>query len=342
MSKELIVIPGGGELSLVGFDERVVKNLSDFARDMPAFAKTTLKSMQSVLRQWSRWCEEMGYPYLPIQPEACRAYLIGMHEDGKSVATVRQHYSMLAKIHNHAGLEDLTKNQTVSLAMRRITRTAVQQGERTGQAVPFRLTDLKVIAQVLDYYRVLADARDLAFLGVAYNTMLRIAEIGRIRLRDIQEGPENRIVLRIAYTKTVLTTDGQIRTLSQDSSAWLRNWIDKAGHTDPDAYVFSGVDRWGKPRKQNAPLSNTTMESIFARAWFAVRGLPGTKDEKGRYAVWSGHSARVGAAQDMAAKGIDPLIIMKQGGWKRLDMVMRYIRNLEDADNDFIKMIEQS
>jgi hypothetical protein len=43
---------------------------------------------------------------------------------------------------------------------------------------------------------------------------------------------------------------------------------------------------------------------------------------------YSGHSLRVGAAQDMAAVGIGTAAILQAGGWKDERMVRRYIRKL--------------
>ena len=43
----------------------------------------------------------------------------------------------------------------------------------------------------------------------------------------------------------------------------------------------------------------------------------------------SSHSARVGAAQDMAAAGIDILALMQAGGWQSPTIVGRYIRKLD-------------
>ena len=43
----------------------------------------------------------------------------------------------------------------------------------------------------------------------------------------------------------------------------------------------------------------------------------------------SGHSLRVGAAQDMAAAGVSLAAIMQAGGWKSAEMVLRYIENID-------------
>lgn len=43
----------------------------------------------------------------------------------------------------------------------------------------------------------------------------------------------------------------------------------------------------------------------------------------------SGHSMRVGAAQDMVVNGADILPIMRSGGWKSINVVARYVQNVE-------------
>ena len=346
MNKALLAAPTPTSSVLVlpddeRIDADVKRNLAALVRDKNAFADNTWSSFESVISLWARWCADKKLQWLPIEAECMREYLMEMHTNGLSVATVRQHYSMMCKLHRHAGLPSLVDNPAVNLAMKNITRTAVQGGERTGQAIPFRLRDLHQLAQAYGMSKDLADKRDLAFLSVAYNTLLRISELSRVTLRDVENGPDGRYVLRIGYTKTTLTPDGVVRTLSKDVSRRLKNWIDASGITDQDQYIFCPVDRWGKPRlKAKSPLTNAAMEKIFSRAWRMIRGLPGEPDDKGRYAVWTGHSARVGAAQDMTASGSSLANVMKQGGWKRVDMVMRYIRNLEDADNDLNRMLE--
>jgi integrase/recombinase XerD len=41
----------------------------------------------------------------------------------------------------------------------------------------------------------------------------------------------------------------------------------------------------------------------------------------------SGHSMRIGAAQDMLVAGFDALAIMQAGGWKSTNVVLRYVEN---------------
>lgn len=44
---------------------------------------------------------------------------------------------------------------------------------------------------------------------------------------------------------------------------------------------------------------------------------------------FSGHSMRVGAAQDLLAAGFDTAAIMRAGGWKSIEVLARYLENAE-------------
>ena len=61
-----------------------------------------------------------------------------------------------------------------------------------------------------------------------------------------------------------------------------------------------------------------------------------------RVAALSSHSMRVGAAQDMAAAGIELTLIMHAGGWKSPTIVMRYIEHLEAARSGMARMYEMN
>ena len=46
-------------------------------------------------------------------------------------------------------------------------------------------------------------------------------------------------------------------------------------------------------------------------------------------AALSGHSMRVGCAQDLNASGHDILTIMRAGGWRSMNVVARYIEKVD-------------
>jgi len=46
-------------------------------------------------------------------------------------------------------------------------------------------------------------------------------------------------------------------------------------------------------------------------------------------AVFSSHSMRVGAAQDLLQRGVDTAAIMRAGGWKSVNILARYLEKAE-------------
>ena len=73
----------------------------------------------------------------------------------------------------------------------------------------------------------------------------------------------------------------------------------------------------------NRPLSTTTLSSIIRNA--AERA--GFSDED--VEAFTGHSMRVGAAQDLLRRGFDTAAIMRAGGWKSVSVLARYLEHAE-------------
>jgi hypothetical protein len=52
----------------------------------------------------------------------------------------------------------------------------------------------------------------------------------------------------------------------------------------------------------------------------------------------SGHSMRVGAAQDMMASGIGILPVMQAGGWRSMNIVGRYVQETNVMQNGIAQL----
>ncbi|HIB5405685.1 TPA: tyrosine-type recombinase/integrase, partial [Klebsiella pneumoniae] len=202
---------------------------------------------------------------------------------------------------------------------------ATEKGERTGQAVPLRWDDLKLLDVLLSRSDRLVDLRNRAFLFLAYNTLLRMAEMSRVRVRDLEQTGDT-VTLHVSHTKTITTAAGLDKVLSRRTTAVLNDWLDASGLRDhPDAILFPPVHRSNKARITTTPLTAPAMEKIFSDAW-ALLGKSDATPNKGRYRTWTGHSARVGAAIDMAEKQVSMVEIMQEGTWKKPETLMRYLR----------------
>lgn len=319
--------------------EEVRKNLSDFFRDQEGFASNTIRDLFSVTKLFANWCVPRGYVWFPADPEHCREYLIWMKEERNySIHSVKKHLAMLNMLMGIAGLPKLSGQKTVDLGVRKLRRTAATGGERAGQAIPFRFDDLKVAERLYKQAGSTIAIRNRAFLCVAYNTMLRMSEIARLRVRDVEVHGDN-VTLFVAYTKTNTVTE-TIKQLSPMTAKALFDWLTASGlKYEPDAMLFCKVHRTGKVTPADQPMSAPALEKIFADTWLLM-GKDDEQTNKGRYAKWSGHSCRVGAAQDLNASGASMPQIMAEGGWKDTETVMRYLRNsgnVKSAVSDLMK-----
>ena len=324
-------------------EEDIAERLREFVRDREAFSPNTWRQLLSVMRVCYRWTIENGRSFLPMSPDDLRDYLTHLQKVGRASSTISTHASLISMLHRNAGLTPPGVSPIVFRTLKKINRVAVTVGERTGQAVPFRLEDLLVLDKAWSNSASLRDLRNLAFLHVAYGTLLRLSELARLRVRDISRAEDGRIILDVAWTKTIVHAGGLIKALSALSSQRLLDWITAARLTgEPDAFLFCPVHRSNKTNPVTvSPLSTPALEKIFAQAWRdAGQGMPASN--KNRYREWSGHSARVGAAQDMAKRGYAVAQIMQEGTWKKPETLMRYIRYVDAHTGAMVDMMEKT
>ena len=73
----------------------------------------------------------------------------------------------------------------------------------------------------------------------------------------------------------------------------------------------------------NRALSDRSINEIIKKGLLNVTGA---RPEDGNI---SGHSLRVGAAQDLLIKGHSHVAIMRAGGWTSINSVLGYLKNAE-------------
>lgn len=309
----------------------IADRLREFVRDREAFSSNTWNQLLSVMRICSRWATENGRSFLPMSPDDLRDYLLHLQAIGRASSTIGTHAALISMLHRNAGLIPPTTSPVIFRTVKKINRTAVISGERAGQAVPFRIGDLLKLDARWSGSPLLMQIRDLAFLHTAYATLLRISELSRLRVRDVTRSADGRIILDVAWTKTIVMTGGLIKALGELSSQRLTEWLTLSGLiAEPDAFIFGPVHRSNQASVITVePLSTRSLENIFVRAWLEAGPGQDARPNKNRYRGWSGHSTRVGAAVDMAAKKYSTAQIMQEGTWKKPETVMRYIRHVD-------------
>ncbi|MDL4916154.1 MAG: tyrosine-type recombinase/integrase [Enterobacterales bacterium endosymbiont of Blomia tropicalis] len=336
------IIQTGGIVAFHGADEDLANRLEAFVQERDAFSPNTWRQLLSVMRISWRWTQENDRNFLPMASADLRDYLSYLQATGRASSTIATHAALISMLHRNAGLTPPNTSPLVFRTIKKINRTAVISGERTGQAVPFRLADLTRLDKHWAGSVCLREVRNLAFLHVAYSSLLRVSELSRLRVRDVTRAADGRIILDVAWTKTIVQTGGLIKALSALSTQRLTEWIAASGLAgEPDAFLFCPVHRSNRAIITAKPMSLPALEDIFFRAWQSVGPAEPARTNKGRYRGWSGHSARVGAAQDMAKQGYAVAQIMQEGTWKKPETLMRYIRNVDAHSGAMVDFMEK-
>jgi integrase len=163
------------------------------------------------------------------------------------------------------------------------------------------------------------DLRDAALLSIASDTLCRESELVAIEVAHLHlNRRRNTWSLHVPFSKT--NQDGEspdYRFVSHETIARLRAWQAAAGITEGPLFRPVG----GRPKLTDhatPALLPQEVARIFRRR-AQVAGLEGA-------AGISGHSARVGSANDLAENGASSTQIQQAGGWRTDRMVTYYTR----------------
>lgn len=160
--------------------------------------------------------------------------------------------------------------------------------------------------------------RNRAMISLGYDLLTRRSELVALRTDDIELRGDGTLRAIIRRSKADPFGMGRIGFSSRRSAELVGKWLAWRGEgIDP---LFCGIYQ-GKPI--NRPLGTTKVKLIIKEA-IAAAGLP-PED----VAAFSGHSLRVGAAQDLLCAGFDTAAIMRAGGWKSVNVLGRYLELAE-------------
>jgi integrase/recombinase XerD len=149
----------------------------------------------------------------------------------------------------------------------------------------------------------LAGLRDAAVISVGYDTLCRCSEISAMCIEHLDLQRKGTSCILIPRTKADVAGEGRIAHLSPNTVRFLRQWIGQAGLASGPLFRSLHLHRVA-----DGPLSTSSIRRLIKRATERA-GLNAALT-----AELSGHSMRIGAAQDMMVAGFDALAVMQAGG----------------------------
>ena len=271
-----------------------------------AYSKNTRICYATQYRQFVQWCEERGTwsdvaPAYP--PEAVCAYLEAKSERWCS-ATLHIIPSAIRAHCRDAGLPDPTGHTSV-LLMRRAVRK-MRNGDRR-HATGLTRQHMRKIAPI-------AKPKQWALLCLMRDCLLRRSEAAAARWRDFEREPDGTGRLTVPVSKTDQEADGAVLFVTKKTTKALLA-------IRPD---------FPRPGEKIFGWHASTICRIIKR-------LASRADLQGDF---SGHSLRIGMAQDLARLGASLPQIQEAGRWKDPKMPADYIRSIHSGHTAVAKLEE--
>ena len=272
-----------------------------------AFSDSTERARRADLAVFRAWCAARGAAELPAQSATLAAFVDDMAA-ARAPATVRRYVSSVATAHRAAGLASPARDAAVGLALRRMDR---HRGRRQKQArgLTWTLRE-RLLGAAGDR---LIDSRNRALVAVAYDAMLRRSELAAARVADLVPDPGGGASLLVPRSKTDPAGRSATVYIASDTASLLAEWLRRGAIAD--GRLFRSLRKSGAVGERLHPSQVPRIVKAMARR----AGLPEAVVDG-----LSGHSARVGAAQDMVAAGIELPAILQAGRWQTPAMVSRY------------------
>lgn len=322
----LVATPAVGQLApaptpAVIQPEDVFRRLETWqARFTEGNAARTVLAVRADWGQYIQWCEGAQHSPLPASAEQLEAFLANAIARGRKRSTIDRYAYTVSLVHRAAALPDPATDPTWKdrrkVLMRKL-RDAKANG--TKQAVQLTATGIQqILATLGDSQHGL---RDAAMLSLASDSLVRESELVAVKVEHLQQDPEDgEWTLNLPYSKVDQDGVGQdYRYVSRDTIARIHAWQSAA--KIESGYLFLPIG--GRPKTApegdigRAPhLEAPEVARIFRRRASAAGVFNGTRI--------TGHSTRVGSANDLSREGFSTLEIADAGGWKRERQVLHY------------------
>ncbi len=280
-----------------------------------AYAQNTIRAYKADMTEFICYCNENKLGPFPATPHDIANFLLSAMLQGIKSATIRRKVASISAVHRLSNLTDPTKHPEVKLCIRKINR---HLANRFDQAFPVTRS---VLDQLLNACGDdMRGVRNRALLLLAYDSMRRRAEFVSLRVENLEMGGQGRCSILLRKSKTDQVGTGQWIHLTQETTKAITIWLQAA--EIKEGYLLRGIHLGDKICPElGASQVSRIFKALAKKAKLDPMVVEGI----------SGHSMRVGAAQDLLMKGASLPQIMVKGGWVKTDTVMRYIDKIRPS-----------
>ncbi|PSU31738.1 hypothetical protein C9I99_21365 [Photobacterium lutimaris] len=303
--------------------------LGEFEKRKSRYAPSTIKRLNNGWGKFVQWCIDNRYRSLPASADSVEEFFHA--HDHQHRNTLGVYRWAIGRMHDAVGCPNPCLDLFVTDTLAGIVRTKVINREGINQASGFRIQHLERLRELYRNSENVNELRALSIASVAYDTLLREAELVNIQFRDIAFQPDGSAKVTVPITKTNHSGIADVAEISPESvQILIAYWNSSQLQADKCNYIFAATTKYGLARKPKFDkeideyvyqrLSTRSIEKTFGDIWEDLGG-PLVCEKK-----FSGHSGRVGRAQDSFKQGKSTLQIQQLGRWSSEQMVIRYCR----------------
>ena len=277
----------------------------------------TERTYNSALREFAKFAAAQGLPAFPADPRVIAAFLQHRIELGLSPQSLNATLAALKHAHSEANQPDPTAAPKIRAITRGHRRRLAAQGKRSKQTRGLSESNLATIVAVAraNSGGDIMTLRDIAIISLLREGLLRCGECAALRVRDFSRKEDGSGRLFISRSKTDQEGQGETLFLGEQAAAAAADWL-AAAPADGGAPLFRWIRRG--EHVQSRGLTNKSINLIIKSRGEAA-GIFGL----------SGHSGRVGMAQDLVAHGASIAEVALAGRWKTPGMVLHYASRQE-------------
>ena len=268
---------------------------------------------------------------LPISDETIRAFLNDLADriNPRTGETVRMSTVHAYATAIRADLKAFGKEHIFGVkaqaALRRIQREKSDAGQvAPKQAKALNWADVNLCARIAEKSGLTVGWRDSAMIRVMSDGLLRISELVALDVEDIRENDNGTGTVMIKRSKTDQTGEGAYIGLGKPTMDAIRTYTQRADIHD--GALFRRIWKGGNNVSDYRISINGARHAIQAATRAA--GIDGI----------SGHSARVGSAQDLVKQGATLPDLMQVGRWEDEKMPARYSKEISAEDNAIMRL----
>ena len=275
-------------------------------------AANTRRTYRQLWATFCRWAEGRGILALPASPESVAAYLAARADDGLRASSIRTARAAIADAHRRAGQEDPTAHEGVKRVVSGLVRADTNPQRQAKALTSEALAAVRAtvfmprrhrgrVARGESAEQAARRGRvDLALLATMRDGMLRRSEAAALRWGDVEFRADRTGLLHVRRGKSDQEGRGAVLFIGPGAASAL------LAIRPADAVIDAA-----------APVFGLSASQIGRRFRAAAKAA-------GLGEGYTGHSGRVGMAQDLAAAGTELPALMTAGRWTSPEMPARY------------------